>query len=214
MSNYNSGLNNFDIVYYINLEYRTDRYEHINKELSKTNIDSNKINKINGVYIKDFGILGCAKSHILALEQFLATPDNIQTCIIFEDDFTFTKSLDEINELINNFFNNIKEYDVLMLASNTIQEEETEYSFITKIINAQTLSGYSVSKKFANTLLNNYKSSVQILEYIGYKVHNYCFDIFMKQLQPISQWYCLNPKIGKQIKSYSDIENQIVNYDC
>ena len=214
MSDYNSGLNNFDIVYYINLEHRTDRYEHINKELAKTNIDSNKINKINGIYIKGFGILGCAKSHILALEQFLATPDNIQTCIIFEDDFTFTKSIEEINELINNFFNNVKEYDILMLASNTIQEEPTEYSFITKIINAQTLSGYSVSKKFVSTLLNNYKSSVQILEYIGYKVHNYCFDIFMKQLQPNSQWYCLNPKIGKQIKSYSDIENQIVNYDC
>jgi len=214
MSDYNSGLNNFDIVYYINLEHRTDRYEHINKELAKTNIDPNKINKINGIYIKDFGILGCAKSHILALEQFVVTPDNIQTCVIFEDDFTFTKSIEEINELIDKFFNNIKEYDVLMLASNTIHEEPTEYSFITKIINAQTLSGYSVSKKFVSTLLNNYKSSVQILEYFGYKVHNYCFDIFMKQLQPSSQWYCLTPKIGKQIKSYSDIENQIVNYGC
>jgi GR25 family glycosyltransferase involved in LPS biosynthesis len=214
MSDYNSGLNNFDIIYYINLDHRTDRYDHINKELSKTNIDPQKINKITGIYMKDFGILGCAKSHILALEQFLATPDNIQTCIIFEDDFTFTKSFEEINILINNFFNNIKEYDVLMLASNTIQEELTEYSFITKIINAQTLSGYSVSKKFAPTLLNNYITSVNILEYIGYKVHNYCFDIFMKQLQPTSLWYCLNPKIGKQIKSYSDIENQIVNYNC
>ena len=36
----------------------------------------------------------------------------------------------------------------------------------------------------------------------------------MKKLQPISNWYCLNPKIGKQIKSYSDIENAIVDYDC
>ena len=112
------------------------------------------------------------------MEQFLATPDNIHTCIIFEDDFTFTKPFDEINSLIDMFFNNVKEYDVLMLASNTIQEEPTEYSFITKIINAQTLSGYSVSKKFANILLNNYTTSVNILEYIGYKVHNYCFDIY------------------------------------
>jgi GR25 family glycosyltransferase involved in LPS biosynthesis len=164
--------------------------------------------------MKDFGILGCAKSHILALEAFLSTSDNIQTCIIFEDDFTFTKTQDEINDLINLFFNNIKEYDVLMLASNTLHEEETEYSFITKIINAQTLSGYSISKQFAPTLLKNYKESVQILEYIGYKVYQYCFDIYMKQLQPKSLWYCLNPKIGKQMKSYSDIENQIVNYEC
>jgi len=39
----NKGLNNFDIVYYINLSHRKDRYIHINNELSKTNIDPNKI---------------------------------------------------------------------------------------------------------------------------------------------------------------------------
>jgi hypothetical protein len=32
----NKGLDNFDIVYYINLEHRKDRYEHITKELEKT----------------------------------------------------------------------------------------------------------------------------------------------------------------------------------
>ena len=214
MSEYNSGFNNFDIIYYINLEHRTDRHEHINNELLKTNIDLSKINKINGIYLQNFGCLGCSKSHILALEAFLETPDNVQNCVIFEDDFTFTKPQDEINELINSFFNNIKEYDVLMLASNTLREIETEYSFLTKIIDTQTLSGYSVSKKFAPTLLNNFKESVRMLEHIGYRVYNYCLDIYMKQLQPISLWYCINPKIGKQIQSYSDNENQIVNYEC
>lgn len=210
----NQGLDNFDIVYYINLEHRKDRYEHITQELNKTNIQSSKINRINGVYLKNFGILGCAKSHILALEAFLNTSNDIQNCIIFEDDFTFTKSQTEINDLINIFFNNIEYYDVLMLASNTLNEVKTSYPFITKIIDAQTLSGYSVSKKFAPILLNNYKTSVSILEKIGQKVHNYCFDIYMKQLQPNSLWFCLNPKIGKQMESYSDIENRIVSYDC
>jgi len=208
------GLNNFDIIYYINLEHRKDRYEHINKELLKTNIDVSKINRINGLYLKDFGILGCAKSHILALEAFIKTSSNIKNCVIFEDDFIFTKEQNEINELINSFFKYIEEYDVLMLASNTLYEIETQFSFITKIINAQTLSGYSVSKKFAPILLENYKTSVIHLEKIGYKVHNFCFDIYMKQLQPQSLWFCLNPKIGKQIESYSDIENKVVDYNC
>lgn len=207
-------MNNFDIVYYINLDHRKDRFDHINNELAKTNIDKNKINKIEGIYIKTFGILGCAKSHIKTLETFLKTPEHIQNCIIFEDDFIFIKEMEEVNKLINLFFNEIKEFDVLMLSSNILNARDTKYSFLKKIIDAQTLSGYCVSKKFALILLANYKESVSILEKIGYKTHTYCFDIWMKQLQPKSNWYSINPLIGKQIESYSDIENKIVDYNC
>ncbi len=208
----NNGLNNFDIVFYINLKHRTDRLEHITQELNKTNIDKNKINRIDGIYFKTFGILGCAKSHILALETFIASKKD--NCIIFEDDFEFTKSQDEVNTLINLIFNNNINFDVLMLASNTLNDTNTEHTFIKKIVDAQTLSGYCVSKKFAPKLLNNYKESVKILEHLGQKVHNYCFDIYMKRLQPTSNWYCLEPKIGRQKESYSDIENKVVFYDC
>lgn len=210
----NQGFNNFDIVYFINLEHRTDRLEHITAELKKTNIDPEKINKINGIYFKYFGNLGCARSHVLALQAFIETPDNIQTCVIFEDDFIFSISQPTINTLVDSFFNEIENYDVLMLSSNTLNETTTPYSFITKIIDAQTLSGYSVSKKFAPILLNNFKTSVYHLEKARYKVHNYCIDIYMKNLQPISRWYCLSPKIGKQIESFSDIENTVVDYAC
>jgi glycosyl transferase family 25 len=209
-----NGLNLFDAVYYINLSHRTDRYEHINKELSKTNITPSKIQKIDGVYIENFGILGCAKSHILALETFLNTNENIQNCIIFEDDFTFTHPQNIVNELIDLFFKHIKDYDVLMLSSNTIKEINTEYSFITKIFISQTLSGYCVSKKFAMTLLNNFRKGAIELEKIGFSIHQYCIDIYLQQLQPHSKWYCLNPKIGKQIENYSDIQKNIVNYNC
>ena len=210
--NFNEGLNNFDIVYYINLKHRKDRFEHINNELNKTNIDKNKINRIEGIYYEKFGILGCAKSHILALKSFINSGK--ENCIIFEDDFEFTKTQDQINNLINSFFNFNIDYDILMLSSNILNSVETEYSFLIKILNAQTLSGYCVNKKFAPKILANYEESVRILEIIGYKVHQYCFDIFMKKLQPNNNWYCLNPRIGKQIKSYSDIEKQIVNYNC
>lgn len=208
----NNGLNNFDIVYYINLKHRKDRFEHINKELEKTNIDKNKINRIDGIYYKTFGILGCAKSHILALESFIKSGK--KNCIIFEDDFEFTLTQEEINTLINTFFNSNIKFDVLMLASNTLNDTSTQYKFLRKIINAQTLSAYCVSKEFAPILLNNYKESVMMLERIGTKIYQFCFDIYMKKLQPTSNWYCINPKIGRQMESYSDIENRVVFYDC
>jgi glycosyl transferase family 25 len=209
---FTQGLNNFDVIYYINLKHRTDRFNHINNELTKTNIDKNKINRIEGVYIKDFGILGCAKSHILALIEFIKSSH--ETCIIFEDDFEFTQDQNTINNLINRFFNEVTDFDVLMLASNILNAQLTNFEFITKIIDAQTLSGYAINKKFALKLLNNYQTSVLLLEQVGYKVHHLCFDIYVKQLQPNNNWFCLNPRIGKQIKSYSDIENKVVDYNC
>jgi GR25 family glycosyltransferase involved in LPS biosynthesis len=205
-------MNNFDKIYYINLDHRKDRYGHINGELLKMNIDTNKITKISGIYYKTFGILGCAKSHCIALEKFIKSKE--KTCIIFEDDFEFTHNQDYIEELINNVFENKINFDVLMLSANLLNYTNTEYNFINKIIDAQTLSGYAVSKNFAPILLNNFRESIFFLEKIGHKVHNYCFDIYMKKLQPISNWYCLNPLIGKQIESYSDIENKVVKYDC
>lgn len=207
---YKNGLNNFEIIYYINLEHRKDRFEHINNELNKTNLDKNKINRINGIYMKDFGILGCAKSHILALEAFIASDKN--NCIIFEDDFTFSEEQPVVNYLINSFFNDIKDYNILMLACNILNSEKTNYNYLVRIIDGQTLSGYSVSKNFAPILLDNFKTSVQLLEKAGTKIHPYCFDIFMKKLQPIYIWYCLYPRVGIQIESYSDIENRVVDY--
>lgn len=211
---YCNGLNNFDLVYYINLNHREDRLNHITNELNKTNIDPNKIKRIPGIYMKDFGILGCAKSHCVALEAFLKSPIENKYCIIFEDDFQFTQEQSVVNDLIDKVFNNLKSFDVLMLSANILNGQSTNYDFVTKIIDAQTLSGYAVNRKFACILLNNYRESIALLEKEGKKYHSYCFDIYMKRLQPLTRWYCLNPRIGKQMESYSDIENKIVSYDC
>jgi GR25 family glycosyltransferase involved in LPS biosynthesis len=211
---YTEGLNNFDIVYYINLNHRKDRLENIVNELNKTNIDSKKINRIPGIYMKEFGILGCAKSHCLALEAFLKSSSNNKYCIIFEDDFQFTQNQLVVNELINKVFNEVKNFDVLMLSANILNGQSCEYNYLTKIIDAQTLSGYAVNRKFAAILLNNYRESITLLEKEGHKYHPYCFDIYMKHLQPCTKWYALNPRIGKQMVSYSDIENKVVSYDC
>jgi len=205
-------MNNFDKIYYINLDHRKDRCAHINNELSKFSIDQNKIKRISGIYIKNFGPLGCAKSHYLALQDFINSKE--ETCVILEDDFEFLFEPEYINNLLQQVFDNKINFDVLMLSANILNSIKTEFNFIDKIIDAQTLSGYCVSKNFAPILLNNYRESIYNLEKIGHIVPNYCVDMHIKKLQPFSNWYVLNPKIGKQINSYSDNENKIVNYDC
>jgi GR25 family glycosyltransferase involved in LPS biosynthesis len=222
--NNNLGFNNFDMVCYINLDHRKDRLEHITNELNKTNIDKNKIHRISAIYNPKFGAIGCSKSHILALETFLKSPETNKNCLILEDDFEFTQSQYFINELLDNVFNifncQTNTFDVLMLASNTIQEiNSPEILYVTKILNSQTASGYVVSRKFAPILLDNYRKSISLLEphCINGKpdIHicsKYCIDMYFKILQPNYNWYCLKPKIGKQMISYSDIEECMVNY--
>jgi len=208
---YKHGLNHFDILYFINLDRRPDRLKHITNELSKTNININKINHIHACDMPNFGILGCAKSHIMALENFLQTDDSIQTCMICEDDLWFIQNQEHVNNIINKFLVEFPDWDALSLAL-SIYESTPVSDYAIKVLKGQTLSGYCVTKKFAKILLDNFKESSNILEKIGYKVCEYCLDNYMERLQPISNWYCLFPRIAKQVASYSDIENCYVNY--
>ena len=200
---YNTGFDLFNIVYFINLDHRTDRLQNIENELSKTNINKEKIKRIQGIFTGKNGTLGCAMSHCKVLEEFLKTPENIKNCVIFEDDFIFTENQESVNKLINNFFKEIgDDYDVLMLSSYLLDTVNVNENIL-KINAAQTLSGYVVNKRYAEKLLNNFKVSVHML---------YEVDVHMKILQKTDKWYCLNPKIGKQKTSYSDIQKKIVKY--
>ena len=88
-----------DVIFYINLESRTDRKEHFLKEIKKLCIDECKIIRIDAVKHSN-GALGCTKSHIKALDLFMANP-LWDTCMVFEDDFTFyDTSFKNNNELI------------------------------------------------------------------------------------------------------------------
>jgi GR25 family glycosyltransferase involved in LPS biosynthesis len=221
---YCNGLNNIDLVYYINLDHRTDRHHSITNELNKTNIDKEKINRIPGIYIKNFGNLGCGKSHILALETFLKSSEKNNYCLILEDDFQFTKEQEEVNDLINKAFTRTN-FDILLLSANILNGQSCEHDFLTKIYDSQTMSGYIVNRKFAPILLHNFKEAVSLLEenhrhylhrrYLHRRyLHFYCIDMYMKKLQPLYKWYALNPKVGKQMVSFSDIEKKIVSYGC
>ena len=68
-----------------------------------------------------------------------------------------------------------------------------------------------VSKSFAPTLLSNFKEGCRLLQETSID-QQYAVDQYWKNLQPISKWYVFNPKLGIQRKSYSDIQNGIVEY--
>lgn len=211
----NKGFNNFDIVYYINLAHRTDRKEHITNELAKTGIDVNKINRVDAIYYEHFGELGCSLSHIKALEMFLQTPEDIQYCLIIEDDFHIRNQIDVVNQLLDKFFDIYKDdFDMFLISANIYISEKTDWEYIKKITDVQTTAGYCVNRKFAKILLDNFKEGAQLLQESGKKQHNLCLDQYWKRLQKEYKWYSTEPVIGEQMMSYSDIEKQVTYYRC
>jgi len=204
----NSGIN---VIYYINLDHRPDRNAEFLEEMDKIHFSKDKIVRVSAVYEKDRGHLGCTKSHIKTLELFIQSNHN--NCIIFEDDFEFINHDSSVLQQIDNILDNNIPYDVIMLSANEINTSPSNYISLVNVTNAQTASGYMVSKEFAPILLQNFKEGYKLLEQNYDKHNSYAIDQYWKLLQPISQWYMFEPKLGKQRASYSDIQNGIVDYN-
>jgi len=203
-----------DVIYYINLDKRIDRNNEFLEEMKKAEIPSNKIIRIPAVYKPKQGDLGCSMSHIKTLELFISSGSN--NCIVFEDDFEFTKPTHTIKNMIRKLFNNAEttNFDVCMLSANESDVRQTSYDFVKKVFSAQTTSGYMVSKTFAPILLQNFKDGAQKL-LDSYKAGNpngpeYCIDQYWKRLQPDNNWLLFQPKLGKQRTSYSDIQGGVI----
>jgi hypothetical protein len=201
-----------DAIYYINLDHRTDRNEAFLREMDKIQFPREKVKRISGVYEKDRGHLGCSKSHILAMEDFLNS--NYRNCIVFEDDFEFS----QLTETIESRFHQLSKipFDVCMLAGNEQDLRDSGIPNLKKVNMCLTTSGYMVSKSFAPILLQNFKEGAQLLE----KSYNespyrgeYAIDQYWCLLQPNSKWYIFDPKLGKQRNSFSDIMGGVVNYN-
>ena len=207
-------MDTIDVIFYINLESRTDRKEHFLTEIPKLCNDPSKLVRVDAVY-HHLGMLGCSLSHIKALELFETNP-SWNTCIIFEDDFTFhNDSISENNAQLSTFFKEFPNWDVLSLSSNPsgLQSIPTKIPIIHKVIKVGTASGYCINKSFLPILKKNFIESSSMLTLHG-KSHTNALDVHWKQIQPTANWYTIMPSVGYQYANYSDIEKQDVNYKC
>ena len=191
-------MDRIDKIYIINLKYRTDRLEHIIGELNKVNVDKNKVEIIEAVYEPELGALGCAKSHIIALEKFIFSKN--KNCLILEDDFSFVKDRKYIDNKLNSIINN--DWDVIMFSGNIRKIDQINESFA-KVIEIWTTSGYLVNQNYASKILDNFKESREELQSIYNKVkeNNKKFETENIEYQNHIQ-KLLYYKLNSQIKNY------------
>lgn len=196
-----------DRIYYINLDKREDRNEHIINMLTKCNlIDISE--RIPAIY-NEQGHLGCSLSHIKTIEKFIDS--GLDTCLVIEDDLFIKDTSSFVNKIQKLFDNNI-DFDIVQVSGNHFKLEVCEQRWLRRVYDSQTTSGYIITKEFAPILLKNFKSSSELLK--QGKNHFYCLDIYWKKLQPVSKWYCFYRPLAHQMKSYSDIEKRITSYKC
>jgi glycosyl transferase family 25 len=191
--------NNIDHIFFINLDKRTDRREHIENEMRKYNLNAERY---SAIYTPHSGIIGCSFSHLNVLK--LAKERGYKNVLILEDDFEFLVSKEEFELEIKKLFNSNIQFDVVML-SYIIQEysDIPNCSFLKKVLNGQTASGYLVNGHYLDTLINLYEWSTKELEKNN-EHWLYGNDACWKTLQPNGNWYFFVKKIGKQISDYSD----------
>jgi hypothetical protein len=200
---------NKSIVYYINLDERTDRNEHILNELLKI-FPKNIINRFSAIKHEQ-GAVGCTMSHINILLQFINS--NKEWCFIFEDDFEFLFPIDDIKIMLSNALKN--EFNVIMMTYNGSLINinfSTITNNIASITNGLTTAGYIVHKKFSKFLLNNFSNGLNELIKTENK-QKYKIDVYWFMLQKIqNKFYAMMPCIGTQLSGYSTIELQNVDY--
>lgn len=147
----------FDKGYYINLDRRTDRKEHIESVLSSNNLlyFFKRISAKDGINEPD----PIKKHHYCSLSHHKVINDalknNYNQIVVFEDDFTFYncneyKGIDNIEKGLSQL-QNIPDWDIIFFGGYVVDliegnEVEKISSNLLKVKNVLTLHGVGISK--------------------------------------------------------------------
>lgn len=194
-------------AFYINLEHRKDRKEHVEKELKKIGIHAERFNAIKTVN----GAIGCSMSHLKILQE--AVKNNLSHVVILEDDITFLNPSVFKNSL-NAFLQRRKgDWDVVLFAGNNIPPYHKVDDTCIRISACQTTTGYMVNGHYIKTLMENIRQGLTNLINSPNEKINYAIDRYWFSLQRKDKWFLIIPPTVVQREDYSDIEQRQTNYN-
>jgi glycosyl transferase family 25 len=191
---------------YINLDRRVYRRVEIETELTCMGLSAERFAAIE----RKPGALGCGLSHLAVLQK--AKQEGWENVLILEDDFTFLVDRPTFEQELRSVFDNKIPYDVIMLSYGS--NHSTAFNpTLSRVTNAQTTSGYLVHSRFYDALIRVWSHATTQMEATGNE-HANAIDQAWKVLQPTSDWFCFNRRIGQQRPGFSDIVGSFVTYNC
>lgn len=194
--------------FYINLDHRKDRKQHIENQLEQLRITDN-ITRFNAIKNMN-GRIGCSLSHLKCLQ--MAKEANWECVMILEDDILFMLPNDFV-ENVNSFFSNKKnKWDVLLLAGNNLPPFQVNDGASIRVSHCQTTTGYIVKRHYYDALILNIKEGIAKLMRDPEHHYYYAIDKYWLHLQKQDRWMLLVPITVVQKPDYSDIEKKYTDY--
>ena len=200
-----NSINNIENAFYINLESRIDRKEHVEQQLVNIGIHATRFNAIKLTN----GAIGCSMSHLKCLE--IAKQNNWEHILIVEDDILFLNPGLFKNQL-NKFFKSNSDFDVVLIAGNNMPPYQKIDDSCVKVYRCQTTTGYIVKKHYYDTMISNIKEGIQKLMKNPEQHVQYAIDKYWFRLQEKDNWFLITPLTVTQREDYSDIEKRHTNY--
>lgn len=201
-------LNEFDAIYYINLDHRLDRKEAILAELYKEKVHPEKINRIPAIYHELNGHMGCVQSHMLALQK--AMEKKHRRTLILEDDCYFIRSP---SRMIKKFFQKVGEsWDVFFLGTNVRAFDTTPYSKVQRVTDSLCAHAYAVNHHYLEKLYSCFHVTLDLMKGDLFATQSLpkALDRVWHVLQKEDRWYIMD-NLAQQAESYSDICKKVRN---
>ena len=200
---------NIDHIFYINLDYRTDRKQQFENDMKNLGL-IDKVERFSA-FKTDYGATGCGLSHIAVLK--LAKERGYKNVLICEDDFQVLVDKETFEKELERFFSEVKNFDVCMFSYSMRKHSEVPgKDYLYKVLEANTTSGYLINSHYYDVLLNLYEETVPLLESTR-NCFKYAVDQTWKKFQLTDVWYAFKNRLGKQRCSYSDITHLYEDYN-
>lgn len=183
---------------YINLDRRKDRRQQFESECQRMGIVAERFSAVTH---PEPGI-GCTRSHLEVLRY--AKSRGYSCVAIFEDDFCFLVSQEDLNRVVGAFPD---DYDVVMFDRYIIQQEPYNETF-DRVIEAQSAAGYVVHSRMYDRLIETLQEAAVLYEANPQCHWLYINDQYWKLLQPVSRWYVSRLQIGRQRPGFSDLKGR------
>lgn len=199
-------------AFYINLETRPDRKQHVEEQLQNIGISAERFNAIR----LQNGAIGCSMSHLKCLQ--IAKKNNWSHVMICEDDLMILNKQTFINT-INKFFtmhgddSDDNKWNVLLLAGNNVPPYKKIDDICIHVSHCQTTTGYIIKMSYYDTLIDNIRTGIENLMKMPDQHIIYAIDKYWIKLQKQHIWYMLAPVVAVQREDYSDIEERKINYE-
>jgi glycosyl transferase family 25 len=192
-------------AFYINLDSRPDRKQHMESQLTAIGIPATRFKAIK----LPNGALGCSISHLKILE--MAKKNDWSHVLIMEDDIKFLNPEVFISQC-NKFLETNKTFDVVLIAGNNMPPFTNVDDTCVKVTRCQTTTGYLVQNHYFDTLIHNYRKGIENLIKNPEDHVLYALDKFWFHIQGKHNWYLIIPLTVVQRADYSDIEKRATDY--